>query len=83
MFWKIVGAVAACLTMFSFIPQVYKIWKTKSGKDISVIMLVQFSAGATLWIVYGIYRKDAIIIVANVVTLVSLALALALHFRYK
>ncbi len=81
--WKIVGALAACLTMFAFVPQVIKIWKTKSGKDISLITLLQFSAGTFLWTAYGIYLKDAIIITANIVTLVSLIFALILYLRYK
>ena len=83
MFWKAIGITAASLTMFGFIPQIIKIYKTKSAKDISLVALLQFTLGIFLWILYGIYLKDAIIIVANSVSLSTLFIALILYFKYK
>jgi len=82
MFWKLIGLSAAILTMFAFIPQVYKIFKTKSAKDVSNGTLIQLSAGVTLWIIYGVYLRDGIIILANAVTLVTLLAALFLYYKY-
>jgi len=82
MFWTIIGASAAVLTMFAFIPQIVKVLKTKSAKDVSVITLLQLSLGVSLWIVYGIHLKDAIIITANSTTLTTLILLLSLYFNY-
>lgn len=82
MIWPVIGACAACLTMFSFIPQITKVMRTKSARDVSVVMLLQLTAGVTLWIVYGIYRRDPIIIVANSVTLASMIVLLWLYYRY-
>ncbi len=82
MLWLLVGSSAAALTMFSFIPQIIKILKTKSAKDVSLVMLLQLSLGVSLWIMYGIYRKDRIIITANSVTLVTLLILLYLYFNY-
>lgn len=73
---------AAVLTMFAFIPQIVKVLKTKSAKDVSVITLLQLSLGVSLWIVYGIHLKDAIIITANSITLTTLILLLSLYFNY-
>lgn len=75
-----VGLSAACLTMFSFVPQIIKILKTKSVKDVSLVTLLQFSAGVTLWIIYGAYLKDPIIIIANAVSLISLIVLLWFYF---
>lgn len=83
MFWTIIGITAASLTMFGFIPQIIKIYKTKSAKDISLIALLQFTMGISLWILYGIHLRDAIIIVANTVSVSTLFIALILYFRYK
>lgn len=83
MFWSIAGILAAGLTMFGFIPQIIKIIKTKSSADVSIFTLTQLSIGVTLWIIYGIHRKDLIIIIANIVTLLSLIIALGLCFIYK
>ena len=82
MFWIIIGSTAAFLTMFAFIPQIFKALKTKSVKDVSLITLLQLSLGVSLWISYGIYLKNVIIITANSVTLVSLIILLILYFFY-
>lgn len=82
MLWKFIGFVAATLTMFAFVPQVIKIYRTKSARDVSLGTIVQLSAGVTLWIVYGIYLEDCIIIMANIVTLLTLLIALFLYYIY-
>jgi len=82
MLWSIIGSSAAILTMFSFIPQIIKVIKTKSAKDVSLVTLFQLSLGVSLWIVYGIYLKDIIIITANSVTLITLIILLVLYFNY-
>jgi len=83
MTWTVIGAIAATLTMFSFIPQIIKVLKTKSAKDVSIITILQLSLGVSLWIVYGIARGDPIIITANAVTLATLVVTLFLYFRYR
>jgi MtN3 and saliva related transmembrane protein len=80
--WMILGFSAACLTMFAFIPQIIKAFKSKSVKDVSPVTLFQLSLGVLLWIAYGIHLKDAIIITANTVTLLSLIILLFLYFTY-
>lgn len=81
--WRIIGVTAALLTTFSFVPQILKVRKTKSVKDVSFVMLCQFALGVTLWFVYGIYLKDAIIIFANIVTLLSIIILLCFYFKYR
>jgi MtN3 and saliva related transmembrane protein len=83
MFWQILGFSAAALTMFGFVPQIIKIYKTKSVKDISLVALIEFSLGIFLWVLYGIHLKNIVIIIANTVSLSTLVIALALYFRYK
>jgi len=70
------------LTMFGFVPQIVKILKTRAVKDVSLITLLQLSLGVSLWIAYGIYLKDLIIITANSITLVTLVILLYLYFNY-
>ena len=82
MFWTIIGLSASTLTMLSFLPQIIKVKKNRSAKDVSLITLLQLSLGVTLWIAYGAHLKDSIIILANVVTLVTLIILLFLYARY-
>ena len=80
--WYAVGAVAATLTSFGFVPQIVKMWRSKSVKDISPFTLLQFIAGVVLWTVYGVHLKDPVVIAANVVSLSTLAIALTIYFRF-
>lgn len=82
MFWQLIGVAAACLTSFAFIPQVIKMYRIKSANDISLATLIQLSLGVSLWIIYGVYLKDVIIIFANVVTLLTLLSAVFLYYKY-
>jgi len=81
MLWTIVGITAALLTTFGFVPQCIKMIKTKSVKDLSGLTLVQFSIGIALWMLYGIYLHDFIIIGANAVSLCILLITLGFYIR--
>jgi MtN3 and saliva related transmembrane protein len=74
---NVLGFVAGVLTTAAFIPQVLKIWRTRSARDISLGMYLVFTSGVALWLVYGIALGSLPIIVANVCTL-ALALAILL-----
>jgi MtN3 and saliva related transmembrane protein len=82
-FWTIIGIVAALLTSFSYVPQVRKMWRTKSVSDVSSTTIFQMGLGCLLWLVYGISRTDFIIISANVVAIVTLVIAVVLYYRYR
>jgi MtN3 and saliva related transmembrane protein len=79
----ILGLTAATLTTSAFLPQVIKTWQTKSAKDVSVAMLITFCLGIFLWLLYGIFRQDLAIILANAVTLILNLVILYLKLRYK
>ena len=81
MLWTIIGILAASLTMFGFVPQIIKMWETRSAKDVSGLTLIQFSIGITLWILYGIHLNDFIIIGANSISLVTIFVALGLYLK--
>ena len=79
----LLGLLAGTLTTVSFFPQLLKTWRTKSAGDVSLGMLVTFSIGVFLWLVYGILLGALPIILANAVTLVLAGLILALKLRYE
>jgi MtN3 and saliva related transmembrane protein len=61
----IVGLLAAVLTTGSWIPQLVRVWRTRSTDDLSWGYLGTFASGVFLWLVYGIDREDPAIILAN------------------
>lgn len=79
--WTVVGTAAALLTVFGFVPQIIKMWRSGSVGNVSPVTLYQFTAGVVLWALYGVSRKDPVVITANVVTLFTLSIALVLYHR--
>lgn len=80
---EILGLVAAVVTTSCFIPQVYKIWKEKSTKDISLAMYLTMSLGLTLWLIYGVFIKSTPVTLANGITLILVLWIVALKLKYK
>lgn len=78
-----IGGIAGFLTTVAFVPQVVKIWTTKSADDISVLMFAIFTLGVALWLVYGLMLGALPIILANVVTLLLAVTVLVLKARYR
>ena len=80
---KILGLIAGTITSITFIPQVLQIWKTKSAKDISILMLSLLIIGVSLWLAYGIVVRDIAIIYTNSMVLAMSLLMLYFKFRFK
>jgi MtN3 and saliva related transmembrane protein len=80
---KILGLIAGTITSITFIPQVLQIWKTKSAKDISILMLSLLIIGVSLWLAYGIVVKDIAIIYTNSMVLAMSLLMLYFKFLFK
>ncbi|MCL1495120.1 MAG: SemiSWEET transporter [Pseudanabaena sp. Salubria-1] len=81
-FTNILGFTAASLTTIAFLPQVIKVWRSHSTKDISLPMLVTFIGGITLWLIYGLLVNAAPIYLANGITLVLNLLILRFKLKY-
>jgi MtN3 and saliva related transmembrane protein len=77
-----IGLAAGLLTTAAFIPQVVKIWTTKSARDISLHTFAFFTVGVGLWLAYGIVKQEPPIIFWNAVTLVLAGAILAMKLRF-
>jgi|TARA_B110000858_G_C17441307_1_gene309938 MtN3 and saliva related transmembrane protein len=78
-----VGFFAAFCTTISFLPQVIKVYKTKSTKDISLYMFLIFTIGTFCWLIYGILESSLPIIIANTITLILSATILLYKIKLK
>jgi len=79
----IIGLIAAGFTTVSLFPQLIKVWKTKSTKDISTGMFLLYSGGVFLWFIYGVYLKNMPIMVANSLAFIQALVILTLKTKYK
>jgi len=78
-----VGFFAAFCTTISFLPQVIKVYKTKSTKDISLYMFLIFTIGTFCWLINGILESSLPIIIANTITLILSAIILLYKIKFK
>jgi MtN3 and saliva related transmembrane protein len=80
---SIIGYFAGAITTIAFVPQVIKIWKTKSTKDISLITFVAFCLGVFLWMIYGIILHSKPVIIANLIGFILGIIIIILKIKYK
>mgnify|MGYP005645785039 CR=1 FL=1 len=78
---EIVGFLAAILTTSAYIPQVYKIWKTKNAESVSLSMYLVMFFGISLWLIYSIIINKPSLILANTITL--LIILMIFYFKIK
>jgi MtN3 and saliva related transmembrane protein len=77
-----IGFLAGFLTTLSFVPQALHSWKSKSAGDFSWLMLIAFSAGITMWFVYGVYLHNWPMILANAATLLFIMPVIFVKLRH-
>lgn len=76
-----IGYIAGALTTIAFAPQLIKALKTKSTKDVSLLMLFCSTSGMVLWLIHGIQVNDPAIIAANSVSVLLAASLLGLKLK--
>ncbi len=81
--YNTIGLSAAVITTVSFLPQIVKAFRTKSVADFSWIMLIALSVGIALWFIYGIFKNDLAIMLANGVTLILVIILQILKLKYN
>ena len=77
-----VGFAAAFCTTTAFVPQLVRVLRLRSARDISLPTFLLFSVGVFLWLLYGIYTGSRPVIASNALTLVLSVSILILKLRY-
>ena len=78
----ILGVAAGVLILTGWVDQIYKGYKSKSLKDVSSFLLIFISAGAILWLIYGIIVVDIFIIGTNIAAIVLMFIVLLMKKQY-
>jgi MtN3 and saliva related transmembrane protein len=82
-FITILGLVAAGFSTFSLLPQLFKVWKTKSAKDISSGMFRLICGGVVLWFAYGLVVHDLPIMMSNATAFAQAITMLVFKTKFK
>jgi MtN3 and saliva related transmembrane protein len=77
-----IGFVAAFCTTAAFVPQLLRVLKLRSARDVSLGTFLLFSVGVALWLLYGVSIGSKPVIASNAVTLGLSVSILYLKLRY-
>lgn len=80
---EIVGLTGAFLSSITFMPQVYKAWKSKSVGDLSLAMIVIVFSSTLVWLVYGVKLNLWPVIICNGIIAVLSLLLIYFKFSFK
>ncbi len=78
----IIGTLAGILILSGWVQQIIKGYRTKSLKDISRYLMLLISAGALLWLIYGIEVNDIYIIGTNLAAIILMMIVLCMKRKY-
>lgn len=80
---SIIGFLAGLTSTISLVPQIYKTYKSKTTRDLSMIMLVNFVICSALWIAYGHLTDTMSVTLTNVIMLVCSIILIYFKWSYK
>ncbi|MFZ1135847.1 MAG: SemiSWEET transporter [Candidatus Korobacteraceae bacterium] len=81
-FVSLVGFGAGTLCTLAYLPQALHSFRTKSVRDLSLVMLLSLNVGLLLWVAYGFLIHSLPIILPNAVTFFLAFPLLIMKLRY-
>ena len=81
-FTEYIGLVAGALIAISFIPQIVRVYKLRSAREISVLFTIMQLVGLALWLTYGVILGLMPVMACNSVLAVFVIMLLAARLKY-
>jgi MtN3 and saliva related transmembrane protein len=79
----LIGYAGALCNTISFVPQLLRVIKLRSAREISYSMFLIFAAGSALWLTYGVYVHSFPVAISNCVTLLLSVSIFLLKVQYE
>lgn len=79
---EIIGLAAAVLTTMCWLPQTWRILRTRDTNAISLPAQAMLVAGVVLWLTYGIMTGSLSVVAANSIGLILTSAVLVLKIRH-
>ncbi|NLL90527.1 MAG: hypothetical protein GX226_05450 [Dehalococcoidales bacterium] len=80
---EILGLVGGFFTTTSLIPQVWRLYRLKSAREISLTFNIFFALGVGFWLAYGILLSLPAVIIWNSITIVLVGSMLFAKIKYN
>lgn len=82
-FFQVLTTIVGIVMSIGYFPQAWKLYKTKSAENISLVTFTIFAVGTAIWTLYGILVHDIVLILSFVVGVIGSWLCLFLAVKYK
>lgn len=79
----IIGILGGITTTISYVPQIIKIYKTKSADDVSYGMYFLLYVGLGFWFTYGLMINATHMVIANLITVGFMTIIMYMKYKYK
>ena len=84
---NIYGHVAGVLTISTMLPQLIHTWKTKSTRDLSMLMLVINQISGIFWVVYSLSTYNIVLFIydtsASIISFFMICSKIYFDYYYK
>ncbi len=78
----LLATISGVVSGFANIPQIIKIFKTKSAKDLSITTQTIFLVMSIIWLIYGFYIDNLPLIISNVLYVMTYSIIIAGYCLY-
>jgi len=82
-FIELFGLAAGAITSISFIPQMFRGYKTKKLEDVSYYMFGILALGMLMWFIYGVLREAIAVMIANAFGIICSITVIIMKKRYS
>jgi MtN3 and saliva related transmembrane protein len=79
---EILGLIGGTLSCITFVPQIFKTWKSKSVKDISVSSFLIVVCSTIVWIGYGILKDSISVLLTNIIVFFTAVIMLWMKWKF-
>ena len=76
------SSIAATLTTAAFVPQAYKIIRSRETAGVSLLMHVVFAAGVAFWFALGVMLWNWPMMIANALTFALTVIIITMKLYY-
>lgn len=74
--------IGGVLTTFCYIPQIIRVFRLKSAKEISLLFTILLLAGVVVWLFYGIFFSLMPIVLWNSIGVIIVTALLFAKLKY-
>lgn len=82
-FFKVLTTIVGIVMSVGYFPQAYRLYKTKSADNISLVSFTIFAIGTLIWTLYGVVMHDLVLILSFIVGVVGSWSVLFLAIKYR